>query len=123
MTTRRFQNNLLFLSLCALCPLWWNSPARADAPLPPPDVAKATKAMAAGARKFLECLSPDQLATAGFTFKDNERFNWHFIPKPRNGLSLKDMSEDQRALAKAMLSDALSASANTKVLTIMSLEN
>jgi hypothetical protein len=121
--TTTFKNNLLLLSLCALCPLGWNSPARADTPLPPPDVAQATKAMAADARKFLECLSPDQLATAGFQFKDNERFNWHFIPKPRNGLTLKDMSEDQRALAKAMLADALSASANTKVLTIMSLEN
>jgi hypothetical protein len=120
--TTRSTASLLLLSLCSLCPLWWNSPARADAP-PAPEVEKAAKAMAADARRFLDCLSPEQLATAGFAFKDNERMNWHFIPKPRNGLTLKDMSDGQRDLAKSMLANALSASANNKALTIMSLEN
>jgi hypothetical protein len=120
--TTRFKASLLLLSLCSLCPLWSNSAARAEAP-PAPDVEKASKAMAADARKFLDCLSPEQLATAGFAFKDIERMNWHFIPKPRNGLTLKDMSDDQRALAKALLAGALSSQANTKAMTIMSLEN
>src|SRR5947207_1995071 len=59
-----------------------------------PDVEKASKEMASSAKRFLDCLSPEQLATAGFEFKDNERVNWHFIPKPRKGLTLKDMSDD-----------------------------
>jgi hypothetical protein len=88
----------------------------------PADVAKASREMAAAARKFLDCLSPEQLATAGFEFTNNERFNWHFIPKPRNGLTLKDMSDDQRALAKALLASGLSQQANTKAMTIMSME-
>src|SRR6266496_5971314 len=68
-----------------------------------PDVERASKEMASNAKRFLDSLSPAQLATAGFEFKDNERVNWHFIPKPRKGLTLKDMSEDQRALAKGLL--------------------
>jgi hypothetical protein len=95
----------------------------ADAAAATPDVDKASKEMAAAARKFLACLSPEQLATAGFEFKDNERLNWHFIPKPRNGLTLKDMSDDQRALAKALLATGLSDHANKQAQTIMSLDN
>jgi hypothetical protein len=95
----------------------------ADAAAATPNVEQASKEMAAAARKFLDCLSPEQLATAGFEFKDNERFNWHFIPKPRKGLTLKDMSDDQRALAKALLAAGLSPHANTQALTIMSLDD
>src|SRR5947199_1867688 len=110
----------LLLSSCASCPPWFNSSLRADAPAA--DVEKASKEMADGAKKFLDSLSPEQLDTAGFAFTDNERLNWHFIPKPRKGLTLKDMSEDQRALAKALLTSGVSSSANTKIMTIMSLE-
>jgi hypothetical protein len=95
-------------------------PARADAPAG--DLGKVAKDAAADARKLLDSMSPEQLATAGFEFKDNERKNWHFIPKPRKGLTLKDMSEDQRKLAKALLADALSETAQTQAYTIMSLE-
>jgi len=48
--------------------------------------------------------------------------NWHFIPKPRKGLTIKDMSDDQRVLAKAMLTTGLSQAGNAKVMSIMSLE-
>jgi hypothetical protein len=116
----RIKNYFLILTLCSPCSPWFNSPAFAEAPAA--DIEKASKAMAADARKFLDSLSPEQLATAGFEFKDNERLNWHFIPKPRKGLTLKDMSEDQRALAKGLLASGLSQQGNSKVLTIMSLE-
>jgi hypothetical protein len=109
----------LFL-LLTLCTPWFTSSARAEAPAPAVD--KASAAMAADAKKFLASLSPEQAATAGFEFKDAERQNWHFIPKPRKGLTLKDMSDDQRALAKGLLSTALSEKATKKALTIMSLE-
>ena len=119
---KRTTTTLLILSLfslCSPCTPWWNSSARAEAPVA---VDKASADMAAAARKLLDSMSPEQLATAGFDFKDAERQNWHFIPKPRNGLTLKDMSEDQRALAKTLLSNGISDKANAKVLTIMSLE-
>jgi hypothetical protein len=105
----------LFIALCS-APL-----AFADAP--PQAVDKAAADMAASAKKFLASLTPAQRETASFEFKDPERMNWHFIPKPRKGLTLKDMSEEQRGLAKALLAGAISQSANTKVLAIMSLED
>src|SRR5438045_1085341 len=114
---KRLLISLIAFSLCSLCAPWFNS-LRADAPAA--DLEKASKEMAENARKFLDCLSPQQLDTAGFEFNDNERLNWHFIPKPRKGLTLKDMSEDQRALAKALLASGLSQKGNTRVLTIMS---
>src|SRR3954466_11599553 len=109
------------LVLLALSTALYPATTRAEAPprslaaaAATPNVEQASKEMAAAARKFLDCLSPEQLATAGFEFKDNERLNWHFIPKPRNGLTLKDMSDDQRALAKALLASGLSPQAKTK---------
>ncbi|HEY7115851.1 MAG TPA: DUF3500 domain-containing protein [Tepidisphaeraceae bacterium] len=116
----------LFLLAIATTPFFTPS-ARGESPganltAATPDLSKASADMAQAAKKFLDCLSPEQLATAGFDFKSNERLNWHFIPKPRNGLTLKDMSEDQRALAKALLASGLSEKADHKALTIMSME-
>ena len=113
---------LLLLPLftpCSPCAPWCASPARAEAPAA---VAKASAEMASAAHKLLDSLSPEQMATLGFEFKDAERMNWHFIPKPRKGLTLKDMSEDQRALAKALLSSGVTDKTSNKIATIMSLE-
>ena len=122
------KKSLLLLTLTAtLCGL----PARADevavvrqADLATanPDVAKASTEMAAAAQRFLDSLSPEQKAAAGFEFKDNERTNWHFIPKPRKGLAMKDMSEEQRKLAKALLSSGVSQKAHDQILTLMTME-
>ena len=114
----------LIVTLCAVSmPAWMPSMPAAHADAPAADVAKASSEMATAAKRFLDSLSPEQLDTAGFAFTDNERVNWHFIPKPRKGLTLKDMSDDQRTLAKALLSSGVSSSATTKIMTIMSLEN
>jgi len=45
--------------------------------------------MAAAATKLLAALDSDQKAKAQFEFKADERENWHFIPKSRNGLPSK----------------------------------
>ncbi|MEO8132059.1 MAG: DUF3500 domain-containing protein, partial [Bryobacteraceae bacterium] len=44
--------------------------------------------MVTQANSFLSSLTPDQLAKAKFAFTDDERLNWHFIPKERKGLPL-----------------------------------
>ena len=79
--------------------------------------------MATAANKFLESLRPEQRAKATFDLKGDERQNWHFIPKVRNGLTLKDMSEEQRKLAHALLRTGLSAHGYSKVTNIISLED
>jgi hypothetical protein len=78
--------------------------------------------MAGAAETFLATLSPEQRAKAAFEFKDDERVNWHFIPKPRKGLPMKEMSPEQKHLAQALLSTGLSARGAVKAATIMSLE-
>ena len=78
--------------------------------------------MAAAANKFLDSLSADQKAKAAFEWKDEERFNWHFIPKARQGLTLKDMSAAQRKLALALVRSGMSDDGYRKTTNIMSLE-
>jgi hypothetical protein len=78
--------------------------------------------MSAAANNFLSALNPQQRAKAVFEFKEDERFNWHFIPKPRKGLPFGEMTTPQRLLAHALLSTGLSQRGYMKATTIMSLE-
>ena len=78
--------------------------------------------MAQAANNLLAALSPDQKARATFELKDDERLNWHFIPRDRKGLPLKEMTPAQRSLAVALLGSALSQRGLMKAATIMSLE-
>src|SRR5437899_867666 len=78
--------------------------------------------MAESANNFLAALAPEQRAKAVFEFKDGQRFDWHFVPKARKGLSLKEMNSPQRLLAHALLSTGLSQRGYMKATTIMSLE-
>ncbi|HYO81338.1 MAG TPA: DUF3500 domain-containing protein [Bryobacteraceae bacterium] len=75
------------------------------------------------ANAFLSALTPEQQAKARFTFADDERLNWHFIPKERKGLALREMTPTQKHLAYALLSNALSSQGFTKATQIMSLED
>ncbi len=83
----------------------------------------AADEMAGAANKLLSSLDPAQKAKAQFQFTDKERANWHFIPKPRNGLPVKEMTPAQRQLAKALLASGLSSHGYEKATNIMSLEN
>ncbi len=85
--------------------------------------ARSAAAMAEGARKFLAALTAEQRSKAEFKFDDEERFDWHFIPKPRKGLPMKELNADQRKLAQELLHTGLSQKGYLKATTIMSLEN
>ena len=74
------------------------------------------------ARDFLASLAPEQRGKAVFSFEDAERRNWHFVPRARLGLSLKEMTPEQRLLAHALLSCGLSQRGYSKALAVMSLE-
>lgn len=71
---------------------------------------------------FLSSLSSEQRQTACFPFEDDERYDWHYVPRRRLGLALKDMTADQQELAKALLRTGLSPSGYWKSVTIMQLE-
>ena len=78
--------------------------------------------MAAIAKVFIAALPSDQKAKACFEFATEERENWHFIPRERKGLSMKEMSPQQQLLAHALLNTGLSFRGSAKAVTIMSLE-
>ena len=52
---------------------------------------------------FLKSLDDDQTKAVQFKFDDPLRKDWHFIPKERKGLSLKQMKPHQRGLAMALV--------------------
>ncbi len=83
---------------------------------------EATVEMAQAANNLLVTLTPEQKAKAVFDFKDTERANWHFIPRVRKGLPLKEMTPEQRLLAEALLATGLSHTGYSKAMSIMSLE-
>jgi hypothetical protein len=78
--------------------------------------------MAETAKAFLASLDPEQRARATFQFQDEERFDWHYIPKERKGLPLKDMNSAQKHLAHALLAAGLSQRGYIKAVSIMSLD-
>ena len=78
--------------------------------------------MAEAADRFVRSLDKEQAARATFPFDSPERLNWHFIPRPRKGLPIKDMTPAQRALAFGLLNTGVGASGVLKATTIMSLE-
>src|SRR5436190_8034373 len=82
----------------------------------------AVDEMADAANKLLAALDADQKGKAQFEFKADERENWHYIPKSRNGLPIKEMNGPQRQLAHALLASGLSGHGYEKATNIMSLE-
>lgn len=78
--------------------------------------------MARAADKFLGALDKEQKSKAVFPFKDQERKNWHFIPRERKGLPFKEMNSDQQRLAHALIRSAMSTHGYAKATNIISLE-
>src|SRR6202051_2811900 len=74
------------------------------------------------AKAFLNALPPDQKARVTFTFAEEERFNWHFIPRERKGVAFREMGPGPRQLAHALLAAGLSQQGVIKADTVMSLD-
>lgn len=111
--TRRLS---ILMAAAALATLTVATPTRARA--------DATgEAMAKAANRFLGTLDDARREKASFAFDDPERLNWHWIPRPRKGLSIKEMAPDQRAVAFGLVQTGLSTEGMTKVTTIMSYEH
>ncbi len=78
--------------------------------------------MIAAARRFLEALSADQRVVATIPFDDEERQNWHYVPRPRKGVPLKQLTPGQRELGNALLRTGLSDEGFEKAKNIRLLE-
>jgi hypothetical protein len=64
--------------------------------------------IAKAAAAFLASLDEAQRGRSSFAFADEERFNWHFIPRERKGIAVRDLSEAQKKLLDALLEASLS---------------
>ena len=71
---------------------------------------------------FLKSLDGDQTKAVQFKFDDPLRKDWHFIPKERKGLSLKQMKPHQRGLAMALVQTALSHRGYSTSMQVMAME-
>ena len=88
-----------------------------------PQHVHAASRMTECAHRFLAALDASQRGKATLPFESDERMNWHFIPKERNGLPLREMTPYQKHLASALLAAGLSQTGYIKAVTIMSLED
>ena len=87
------------------------------------DHAETVGRMAEAAGNFLAALDAGSWAKAVIDFADTqERENWHYIPRDRAGLALKEMDGKLRELAHALVATGVSAQGYEKVKTIIGLE-
>jgi hypothetical protein len=91
-------------------------PESAAPPAPP-------AAMVSAARAFLDALTPELKPRAQLPFDSEERFNWYYVPRDRQGLPLKAMTEAQRHAALTLLRAGLSEKGYSKAETIRALED
>lgn len=78
------------------------------------------------ASEFINSLSKDQYAKAVFSFNDNKREIWSFLPGAimwRPGLKLNELSDKQNDLLFNLLKSSLSEAGYDKVQRIIELEN
>ena len=78
--------------------------------------------MAGLAARFLSSLSEEQLAVARRPIDDENRFDWHYIPRSRAGLAIRDMSDEQRRRLHALLRSTLSSQGYMQTNAVMELE-
>lgn len=78
--------------------------------------------MVEGAEQFLSSLSAENRAMARIDFDDEERYNFHYIPRDRKGVPLKIMTGGERKMAHALMARGLSAPGMSKALGIMYLD-
>ncbi|HEY5968227.1 MAG TPA: DUF3500 domain-containing protein [Chitinophagaceae bacterium] len=79
--------------------------------------------MSKTASVFLQTLSEKQKAKIQFGFNEEERYNWHYIPRSRKGLTLNEMTSQQIKDAFGLLRTALSDTGFNKASSIIQLEN
>jgi len=79
-------------------------------------------AMTRAQEAFINSLAPQQRAKAVFSLEDEQRFDWHFIPRPRKGIPFKELDAAQQRLGNALLVAGLGQQGFIKAATIMSLD-
>ena len=74
------------------------------------------------ATQLLTAFPEEQKARFQFSFETLERYNWHYIPRMRKGLALRELTPAQKKAALELLRTGLSASGYETAQQIMRLE-
>ncbi len=82
----------------------------------------AAARMRVAAERVLATLPPTAREQVAKPFDDPDRLDWHYTPRSRNGVSLKDLDPKAREAVHALLKTALSAPGYDKVVNIVELE-
>jgi hypothetical protein len=123
MSSSRWAVPIVFLLAFAAAIAGWAAPRSQPQPEPAAPAPESVFAeMVQAADAFVAGLGPEQRAKALFRFEDAERLNWHFVPRARRGLPLKEMTPAQQELARAILQAGLSQRGYLTANTIMELE-
>ena len=75
--------------------------------------------MTTAAQQFLASLSEQQRTQATFAYDDAERLNWHFIPRVRKGVPLRDLDGDSAQAAQRLIASGLSKDGYDQALNVM----
>ncbi len=82
----------------------------------------SNKLIVNAASDFLKLLDKSQLEKINYAYESDERSNWYFVPKARNGLMLREMSDSQKASAMNLLKASLGQQGQEKAIAIIQLE-
>lgn len=82
-----------------------------------------TQRMVDATNAFVSSLSAQQRNNGIYAFDDEERFNWHFIPRDRKGVPFRSMNESQRSAAQDLLKTFFSAKGYQRAEAVRSLES
>ena len=82
-----------------------------------------TQKMVDSTNSFLASLSAQQRNNGVYAFDDEERLNWHFIPRDRNGIPFRSMNEPQREAAENLLRTFFSAKGYQRAEAVRGLES
>jgi hypothetical protein len=86
------------------------------------DSSETARRMAEAATIFVASLAVEQRTRALFPVESKERFNWHYVPRERKGISFKELESSQQKLAHRLIATGLSANGYSTAMAIMSLE-
>ena len=86
-----------------------------------PDAGAAAR-MRAAAERLIAAMPERERAKALRAFDDRDRFDWHFTPRSRNGVALKELDAGGREAVHTLLNQGLSAVGHAKVVNIIELE-
>lgn len=85
--------------------------------------AQAAARVAQAAAGVLELLTPEQRSATLYAADAPQRLDWHFTPRERPGLLMKDMRPDQRAAVEALLAAALGPHGARQVAEVRALDD